>query len=122
MVPSGLRSLLTIGPGPDDGGSKVNQRPHMPDKSGMDTPLLKYRRSGGAWSFLVGIRWPSPLRKYPSLPISTSPLPSAQTSSTHSGCLIGTREYFFVTVHGRVNAWSIVVISSWRRFGSALSE
>src|SRR5579871_4864082 len=44
MVPSGLRSLLTTGPGPDDGGSKVNQRPHMPDKSGMDAaasvPLL----------------------------------------------------------------------------------
>src|SRR5712672_4423095 len=142
MVPSDLRSLLTIGPGPDNGGSKLNQRPHMPDKSGMDTPLfasllgdsvrgvnvcvfwicLKYRKSGGAWSFLVGIRWPSPLRKYPSLPISTSPLPSAQTSSTHSGCLICRREYVFVTVHGRVNALSIVVISSWRRFGSALSE
>src|SRR5262245_36701791 len=44
MLPSGLRSLLTIGPGPDDGGSKLNQRPHMPDKSGMDVafslPLL----------------------------------------------------------------------------------
>src|SRR5215468_10123010 len=36
MLTSGLRSLLTIGPGPDDGGSKLNQRPHMPDKSGMD--------------------------------------------------------------------------------------
>src|SRR5215470_785816 len=40
MVASGLRSLLTIGPGPDDGGSKLNQRPHMPDKSGTDTLLL----------------------------------------------------------------------------------
>src|ERR1700674_1913168 len=35
MVPSGLRSLLTIGPGPDDGASRLNQRPHMPDKSGV---------------------------------------------------------------------------------------
>src|SRR5712671_8054931 len=40
MLPSGLRSLLTIGPGPDDGGSKLNQRPHMPDKSGMDAALF----------------------------------------------------------------------------------
>src|SRR5271169_2456612 len=40
MVPSGLRSLLTIGPGPDNGGSKLNQRPHMPDKSGIDTMLF----------------------------------------------------------------------------------
>jgi hypothetical protein len=36
MLPSGLRSLLTIGPGPDDGGSRLNQRPHMPDKSGIE--------------------------------------------------------------------------------------
>jgi hypothetical protein len=36
MVPSGLRSLLITGPGPDDGGSKLNQRPHMPDKSGIE--------------------------------------------------------------------------------------
>src|SRR5260370_13486148 len=35
MLPSGLRSLLTTEPGPDDGGSKLNQRPHMPDKSGI---------------------------------------------------------------------------------------
>src|SRR5580704_1354752 len=35
MVPSGLRSLLTIGPGPDDGASRLNQRPHMPDRSGI---------------------------------------------------------------------------------------
>jgi hypothetical protein len=40
MVPSGLRSLLTIGPGPDNGASKLNQRPHMPDKSGIDTTLF----------------------------------------------------------------------------------
>jgi hypothetical protein len=36
MLPSDLRSLLTTGPGPDDGGSKLNQRPHMPDKSGIE--------------------------------------------------------------------------------------
>src|SRR5215470_15440578 len=36
MLPSGLRSLLTTGPGPDDGGSKLNQRPHMPDKLGIE--------------------------------------------------------------------------------------
>src|ERR1700676_4528376 len=36
MLPSGLRSLLTTGPGPDDGGSKLNQRPHMPDNSGIE--------------------------------------------------------------------------------------
>src|SRR5580700_3273270 len=36
MLPSDRRSLLTIGPGPDDGGSKLNQRPHMPDKSGIE--------------------------------------------------------------------------------------
>jgi hypothetical protein len=36
MLPSGLRSLLTTGPGPDDGGSILNQRPHMPDKSGVE--------------------------------------------------------------------------------------
>src|SRR5215468_7448208 len=36
MLPSDLRSLLAIGPGPDNGGSILNQRPHMPDKSGMD--------------------------------------------------------------------------------------
>jgi hypothetical protein len=36
-VPFGLRSLLTIGPGPDSGGSKKNQlRPRNPDKSGID--------------------------------------------------------------------------------------
>src|ERR1700684_4512367 len=34
MLPSDLRSLLTTGPGPDKGGSRLNQRPHMPDKSG----------------------------------------------------------------------------------------
>jgi hypothetical protein len=39
VVPSGLRSLLTTGPDPDGGGSNVNQRPHMPDKSGMDVAL-----------------------------------------------------------------------------------
>src|SRR6266852_1776707 len=46
MLPSGLRSLLTIGPGPEGGGSRLNQRPHMPDKSGMDTPLLVSRLGG----------------------------------------------------------------------------
>src|SRR5580704_6097845 len=40
MVPSGLRSLLTIGPGPDGGASKLNQRPHMPDRSGIDAALF----------------------------------------------------------------------------------
>src|SRR5579883_2278805 len=43
MVPSGLRSLLTTGPGPDDGGSRLNQRPQIPDKSGMDTPVFASR-------------------------------------------------------------------------------
>jgi hypothetical protein len=33
---AGRRSLLTTGPGPDGGCSKVNQRPHIPDKSGID--------------------------------------------------------------------------------------
>ena len=51
MVPSGLRSLLTIGPGPDDGGSKLNQRPHTPDKSGIDAmpfvPLFGGSAGGG---------------------------------------------------------------------------
>ena len=36
MLPSDLRSLLITGPGPDDGGSKLNQRPYMPDKSGIE--------------------------------------------------------------------------------------
>src|SRR5262252_2852341 len=40
MLPSGLRSLLTTGPGPDNGGSILNQRPHMPDKSGMDVAFF----------------------------------------------------------------------------------
>src|ERR1700694_5350062 len=40
MVPSGLRRMLTIGPGPDDGGSRLKQRPHMPDRSGIDTMLF----------------------------------------------------------------------------------
>ena len=39
MIPSGPTSLLTIGPGPDNGGSILNQRPHMPDKSGMGATL-----------------------------------------------------------------------------------
>src|SRR5262245_33098440 len=47
MVASGLRSLLIIGPGPDDGGSRLNRRPHMPDRSGMDT-LLFVSLFGGA--------------------------------------------------------------------------
>ena len=32
---------------------------------------LKYLVSGGAWSFLVGIKNPSPLRKYVSAPMTT---------------------------------------------------
>jgi hypothetical protein len=32
---------------------------------------LKYLRSGSAWSFLVGIKSPSPLRKYASVPMTT---------------------------------------------------
>jgi hypothetical protein len=32
---------------------------------------LKYLKSGGAWSFLVGIKNPSPLRKYVSVPMTT---------------------------------------------------
>ncbi len=32
---------------------------------------LKYLESGGAWSFLVGIKNPSPLRKYVSVPMTT---------------------------------------------------
>jgi hypothetical protein len=31
-----LRILLTIGPGPDDSASRLNQRPHGPDKSGIE--------------------------------------------------------------------------------------
>jgi len=55
MVPSGLRSLLTTGPGPDPGGSRLNQRPQMPDKSGMDAalcaPLLPGATQGAsAWA------------------------------------------------------------------------
>src|SRR5258706_16064541 len=35
MVPSACISLLTIGPGPDGGGSKkIKLRPHMPEKLG----------------------------------------------------------------------------------------
>src|SRR5215470_14217077 len=56
MVASGLRSLLTIGPGPDDGGSKLNQRPHMPDKSGMDTPLFISPLGGSATGINVCVR------------------------------------------------------------------
>src|SRR3984893_16656732 len=48
MLPSGLRSLLTIGPGPDDGGSKLNQRPHMPDRSGMDVAFSAPLLAGGS--------------------------------------------------------------------------
>src|SRR5260370_17719796 len=33
---------------------------------------LKYLKSGGAWSFFVGIKNPSPLRKYASVPITPS--------------------------------------------------
>jgi hypothetical protein len=36
MVPSGRPSLLTTGPGPDGSCSKVNQSPHIPNKSGID--------------------------------------------------------------------------------------
>ena len=59
MVPSGLRRLLTTGPGPDDGGSKVNQRPHMPDKSGMDAalsvPLLTGATAGATTWLKTGV-------------------------------------------------------------------
>jgi len=58
MVPSGLRSLLTIGPDPDGGGSNVNQRPHMPDKSGMDAALawpLSGRATVGATCPMAGV-------------------------------------------------------------------
>jgi hypothetical protein len=64
MLPSGLRSLLTIGPGPDDGGSKLNQRPHIPDKSGIEVvsaakagqanvaAKVNVRAARWKWSFL----------------------------------------------------------------------
>src|SRR6516164_11703926 len=48
IVPSGLRSLLTIGPGPDDGDSRLNQRPHTPDRSGIDTALFVPLFAGSA--------------------------------------------------------------------------
>src|SRR5260370_29145192 len=59
MLPSGLRSLLTTGPGPDHGGSRLNQRPQMPDKSGIDAalsvPLLAGATGGAATWAKTGI-------------------------------------------------------------------
>src|SRR5262249_10285251 len=44
----------------------------------------KYRRSGGSCPFLVGIKSPSALRKYASLPMATCILPTLQMFCTRS--------------------------------------
>src|SRR5579862_8114198 len=57
MVPSGRRSLLTTGPGPDDGDSRLNQRPHMPDNSGVVSAANAGQTSVVATVHLKTARW-----------------------------------------------------------------
>src|SRR5439155_7392384 len=73
---------------------------------------LKYRKSGGGWSSLAGIKRPSPRRTYISLPMATNPVPSTQLLSRQSGRGFELCTYFLSTVQGRVKAWSITVTSS----------
>src|SRR5262249_6488293 len=54
--------------------------------------------------------------------MTTWPLPSAQFSSPHAGFSCGLRPYFFVTVHGRMSAASMVVISFSITLGVDLSS
>jgi hypothetical protein len=55
--------LLTIGPGPDKGGSKVKKlRPHMPDKSGIDaTPAALTAPNMGASCLKAGFAAAAPI-------------------------------------------------------------
>src|SRR5215813_12594390 len=84
--------------------------------------FLKYRVSGGAWSFLTGIKYPSALIAYISVPTTTKLLLSMQLFSHQRGRGLASRTYFLSTTQGRVRAWSKTVISSCSIFGSTLSR
>src|SRR5215470_18304782 len=72
--------------------------------------FLKYRVSGGAWSFLTGIKYPSALIAYISVPTATKLLLSMQLFSHQRGRGFGSCTYFLSTTQGRVRAWSRTVI------------
>src|SRR5579864_6488055 len=77
MVPSGFRSLLTTGPGPDKGGSKKSQlRPHMPEKSGTDAAVAAASPADSTVSPKAGVAVAASVtskRKFHSLRIPVSP-------------------------------------------------
>src|SRR5262249_16799369 len=75
-------------------------------------PCLKYRKSGGGWPSLAGIKRPSLRSTYISLPMATNPDPSTQLFSRQLGRGFELCTYFLSTVQGRVKAWSITVTSS----------
>src|SRR6516165_3467472 len=77
MVPSGFRSLLTTGPGPDKGSSKKSQlRPHMPEKSGIDAAVAAASPADSTVCPKVGVAVAASVtnkRKFHSLRIPVSP-------------------------------------------------
>src|SRR5207237_7322293 len=82
----------------------------------------EYRVSGGCWSFLVGIRYPSQLTRKYSLPMVTQELPSMQLIRAQFGYCFVPRLYVLSTVQGRVKARSNTVITLCKRFGLFLSR